>query len=289
MKYNCILIQSSTFPLPESGYGFIKNTKIYKSDNPLKIAQYIRCTYNKKNIRRYVLNVNSNIIELLIDTIKNKCKNAIFIATLSTSDYIRQIAPSNLYFSITNNEYFFNQCIRFSAAARLNSYLIYQGIGSYYNELVQVAMNANVNIINIDNVLPSEWDILSPLISTSQLILISASDVNSQKFITSKINNNYSGRIFFIELPPLASNVVSNFNIKTNIFTFYPQCPFVYPIDSIINNTIKLSVWEYIPFSWQANIMLCNNINNILNMISTELIKNNQTDYGLSSMKILLS
>jgi len=280
-----VFIQDYWSPLPVNGFKYIKHLKIYQTDDYKKIINIIKQSY-KSRIKKFILNVSSGTLSSLLDTIR-KCCDAIFVSVLSTSDSIRNIAPSNLFFGLTNNIYFFGEVLRFSNARNRDCYLIYSGIGEYYSEMVAMFSDAGVKIIDVDNTSQQQWQILEPLINQSQTIFISSNNLNTQKFITSKINNNYNGLIFFIEVGPLSADVASKFSATTRINIFFPGSSTIYPLESNVVKTLKYSFWESIPASWQSAIMFSNSLHSWKKWIKQQLIISGSTNYGINTYRVI--
>lgn len=108
------LIQSEFTFTPELKKKYLDNIPLFTSTNVNNIYKFIKKNANNKNIYKYVLYLNSNVTNELIDYLYIKKKKSskakkmlskcILVATLSNADVVRQKnieKKTNIYFSLS--------------------------------------------------------------------------------------------------------------------------------------------------------------------------------------------
>jgi hypothetical protein len=103
---NVAYIQDPDLLTQEQIEKYMVGVKNLTSVNPIEIYKFIVCCNKCYKITNFCLNLNSGVLRILIKLIEKnrKLDKCIFIATRSTADIIRKIAPKNMYFSLSSLE-----------------------------------------------------------------------------------------------------------------------------------------------------------------------------------------
>lgn len=82
---------------------YMGNIKYLTSIDPIRMYKFIVCCNKKYKITNFCLNINSGKLEILSALIKNNraLDNCIFVATQSNANFVRDIIPKNIYFSLS--------------------------------------------------------------------------------------------------------------------------------------------------------------------------------------------
>jgi len=211
------IIQSGVFFTPDLQDTYLEGIPLLTSDNVKEVYTFIIKNAKKKCIFKFVLDINSGLLNDLIDYIslkkKSKTKNVsllnkcIFMATRSNATSIREkknIKDINVYFTLTTvgeifKDYYDNRIFVISDAKT-----------PYYNEIYDFKNSNNYRISDIT------VDILNDYKGSSIACALQTID-EYKKYVDLILKSNYRRMLQFIEVDHLETlkpleNIMYNLN-----------------------------------------------------------------------------
>lgn len=265
------IVQSREYFTPDLQDTYLEDIPLLTSDNVEKIYAFILKHAQKKCIFNFVLDIDSGVLDKLIDYIslkkKNKSKNVsilnkcIFMATRSNATSIREkknLKDINIYFTLTT----IGEVLKYYYDDRM--FIVSDSTTPYYNELYSFKNN-NYRIKDLTVSILNEYKGIS--------IACALSTVDEyKKCVELILQSNYRKFLQFIEVEHLETlkpldNKMYNLNN-------------VYPSSGIVGNTLEYPKLAILKIYENTSLMLAYQSAHWKSFIKHKLVSKKICNYG---------
>lgn len=179
---------------------------ITRAVNAADLLRVMDDTIAAKNVRKFILNLSSDVIEQYFVPIANRYRKATFIALSSISQKLRTsgLRPRNLYFSLQSESLFVPQTFNLRADSSGDDYIIIDASGGdAYQEYVKAVAES----FGITAITPAQVPDFQAGLLQAQVIYISLYFPGQQQLAVSALPEAFSGSVVFIAMPPVDQQI----------------------------------------------------------------------------------
>lgn len=180
--------------------------KFVSMDTPAnELVAYMDTVTATLNVRKFILNVSTEIIQQFFLSLAKKYRKATFIAVSSIDPAVRLpgVRPRNLFFSLQAQNVFIPQTFNLRADSSGSNYIIIQPDGNAYQEYVSSVAQA----FGITPITPAQVSSFQSELLSAQVIYFSLFFQAQQELAVSSLPAAFTGSIVFISMPPATQQI----------------------------------------------------------------------------------
>jgi len=192
--------------------------KVVNNDISAAQAQTIVGDMYRQGVRKFLLIVQSRILQDAFIPILPAYPSAVFVNTNSTLPTLRLNVPPNLFFSLQTDDFFVPSVLSLRPDAATDAWLVTSDTPDAYQQYVKsVAVSFGVQVVT-----PSQIPSVADQLARAAIVYINLFDA-AEQLLTASILPDVRGSVVFLDVAPRTQSIVDAFPTSVfQIVTFSP-------------------------------------------------------------------
>jgi hypothetical protein len=211
-----LFIQDNCFPIPSQLINQSRTSNVLKCDTSEAIVDAIDEGYDDEGYRIFVLHVCDNLLSIVIEDVKDYA-DCYFICPLSVSYRLRNVSPSNFYFTTGTNDILIQRLYDIVSLKGQPVMTIFDGKTFYHQEIAESVKKFSKTL----EVEPTMSNLSQYLPNVKVLIVVFTGQQSFLSLATKLSSLRYNGTIICYNISNVDGSAWNSLPVGSTVYHFF--------------------------------------------------------------------